>query len=286
MSVRRPEHGGSSDAEDVISSICKREATKLIKRSRDALRDALLGGGNVFEDLARHFIPEQHARSHSISIRTISLAAKLLLDDQEYAKVAAANHELGSERGWGKSGFDRNEGSLRKAMDTNGLTEWMPDEQARLEELAETMLRPQGVNYAGQPDYDAIAAMLNHEFHDNGNVRNRNAARQEHWKIRDARARADAGSGNREKRKEIPWNDTEENRALLELADSLRNAIGTVNVRGRGGPRPGTTNWQIVAQQLNQRFHSEALQRGKHVRTPQTCLSTARRLRKKLKDEE
>lgn len=282
MNVRQPEQGGSGETQNAIARICKREATKLIQSSRDALRDALLQGGSVFEDLAKRFIPEQHKRSQSISIRTISLAAKLLLDEDEYAEVAAANHEQGSKRGREVSGFDNVDGLLEKAMEANGLTAWETEEDARLEELAQRVVRPQGVNYAGKPDYKNIAAMLNQEFHGGENIRTANGARVEYWKLLDARQKL--SEHKREKRKEVPWNNEEEITALLSLVENLRNPEGALNARGRGGPRPGTTNWPEVANQLNQKFHAEALHAGIHTRKPQACLMAARRLKKKSQE--
>ncbi len=170
--------------EQIVAHTIAKRVPVAVERMAGRIRD-LIAGHTSFGSIALEVIPEDAAKNIRVAARIISLAVTELLGAAEQAVVANRYWAAGAARGSEAGGFAAGGASIRKALLASNKYPWDDAERALLLQLALTVLHESG-NHAGEPDFAAIAARLNHELHEDRPVRSREGVGKQHRALLDA----------------------------------------------------------------------------------------------------
>jgi hypothetical protein len=210
-----------------------------------------------FRLVAQQELPDSFKRDEKTATNIVASVLQETLDEDEYRTIAGRNQEAGQARG------------LAAGRKVAGIVEWPDAERARLAELA-LIHRHQSGRQRGRPDCDAIAGVINAEFHGGKPKRTRQATAAILIQLyKEGLTLPEDGEVDLH-----PWSPEEDAR-FEELMATL--------VHPAGHQHEGSPDFNLIALALNEEFYPEQTDEGEGVRTGTTCNKHAAIIRKRKK---
>ncbi len=210
-----------------------------------------------FRLVAQAVLPDSFEKDEKTATNIVASVLQQVLGDPEYTQIASRNQEAGVKRG------------LAVGRRAAGIVEWPQSERARLAELAATLRHVSG-RQKGRPDCEAIAQVLNSEFHAGQALRTRQATANMLVQLYKDGFVPLTG----EEVETHPWS-AEEDKRFIELLQSL--------VHPPDHQHAGRPDFALIAVTLNDEFYPEQMHEGEAVRTSTTCNRHAAIIRKRQK---
>lgn len=208
-----------------------------------------------FKLVAKSVLPDCFGQDEKTATNIVASVLKETLKQEEYQQIAARNQEAGVKRGLSAG---------RKAA---GIVEWPEPERARLAELA-LLHRHQSGRQKGRPDCEAIAIIINAEFHGGVPRRTRQATATILGQLYKEGLTLPADG-------EVdlhPWTEEEDAR-FVELMREI--------VHPAGHQHAGSPDFNLIAIALNDEFYPEQTDEGEGVRTGTICNKHAGLIRRR-----